>query len=140
MTLEYLDEASIDTEASVEAVFVLKNAFNTPEGQVQNFSAIERYLGAPIYVGISYATLPEVLCVNVLSSKTDNLILQGPAKVDQTSVYKEYIEVSDYDTEYEVYLHSYHKDGLIYTFVTDQGLDTFYYYYIQSENLADIEQ
>ncbi len=140
MTLEYLDEASIDTEASVESVFVLKNTFNTPEGQVGNFAAVERYLGAPIYVGISYATLPEVLCVNALSEKTDNLILQGPARVDKNTVYTEYIEVTDYDPEYEVYLHSFHKDGLIYTFVTDQGLDTFYFYYIQSENLADIER
>ncbi|MBR1441326.1 MAG: hypothetical protein IJ589_08890, partial [Lachnospiraceae bacterium] len=70
----------------------------------------------------------------------DNLILQGPARVDKNTVYTEYIEVTDYDPEYEVYLHSFHKDGLIYTFVTDQGLDTFYFYYIQSENLADIER
>ena len=139
MTVEYLDEESIDTEATVEQVYVMKNSFNTAEGPVKTFSSLAAFLGQPIYVGVSYATLPEILTVNKLNAATEGIVMNGPVDVDMTSVFTEYTEVTDYDQEYEVYLHTYHKDGLLYTFVTMQGLDTFSFYYIKAENLADIE-
>lgn len=139
MTVEYMDEESIDMEASVEQVYVLKDSFNTAAGPVKTFSAISQYLGQPVYVGVSYATLPEILTVNRLNAQGGAYVLNGPADVDMTSVFTEYIEVNDYDEEYEVYLHTYHKDGLLYTFVTEQGLDTFSFYYIKAENLADVK-
>ena len=139
MTLEYLDEESIDTEAQVQSVYVLKNTFNTAEGPVSTFEDLSKYLGQPIYLGTSFGTLPEILTVNQLNRETDGIVLNGPADIEMTSVYTEYTEVTSYDNEYEVYLHTYHKDGLLYTFVTSQGMDTFYYYYVQGENLSDVE-
>lgn len=139
MTVEYLDENSIDTEATVESVYVLKNTFQTAEGGVETFDKIAEYLGQPVYVGSSYATLPEILCVNRLNDASDAIVLNGKANVQMSATYTEYKEVSDYDAQYEVYLRSYQKDGLIYTFVTEQGLDTFYFYYILTEDLSDIE-
>ena len=139
MTVEYLDEESIDTEATVEQVYVMKSTFNTAEGPVKTFSSISTYLGQPIYVGVSYATLPELLTINKLNAAAEGIVMNGPADIDMTSVFTEYTEVTDYDDEYEVYLHTYHKDGLLYTFVTMQGLDSFSFYYIKAENLADIE-
>ncbi len=140
MTVEYLDEESINTEASVEQVYVMKNSFNTAEGQVKTFSALSAYLGEPIYVGVSYATLPEILTVNKMNAATEGIVINGPADITMNSIFTEYTEVSDYDEDYEVYLHTYHKDGLLYTFVTDQGLDTFSFYFIKAESLADIEK
>ena len=117
----------------------MKDSFNTAEGPVKTFSSLAEYLGQPIYVGVSYATLPEILTVKKLNAATEGIVLNGPADIDMVSVYTEYTEVSDYDDEYEVYLHTYHKDGLLYTFVTMQGLDTFSFYYIKAENLSDVE-
>ncbi|MBR6257334.1 MAG: hypothetical protein IKR23_08145 [Lachnospiraceae bacterium] len=139
MTVEYLDEESIDTEATVEQVYVMKSTFNTAEGPVKTFSSIANYLGQPIYVGVSYATLPELLTINKLNAATEGIVMNGPADIDMTSVFTEYTEVTDYDDEYEVYLHTYHKDGLLYTFVTMQSLDSFSFYYIKAEVLSDIE-
>ncbi len=139
MTLEYFDEESIDTEASVEAVYVLKNSFPTASGRITTFNEISKVLGQPIYVGTSYASLPEILCVNKLNSATDKMVINGPADIDMTSVFTEYNEVTSYDLSYEVYLHTYHKDGLLYTFVTDPGVNTFSFYFIMAESLADIE-
>ena len=139
MTVEYLDEESIDTEATVEQVYVMKNSFNTAEGPVKTFASVSKYLGQPIYVGVSYATLPELLTINKLNAAAEGIVMNGPADIDMTSVFTEYTEVTDYDDEYEVYLHTYHKDGLLYTFVTMQGLDSFSFYYIKAEDLSDIE-
>ena len=58
---------------------------------------------------------------------------------DLKKVFTEYNEIKDYDRGYKVFLHTYHKDGLLYTFVTDPGVDTFSFYYVMTENLADIE-
>ncbi|MBP5608540.1 MAG: hypothetical protein J6X66_09790 [Lachnospiraceae bacterium] len=139
MTVEYLDEESIDTEATVEQVYVMKDSFNTAEGPVKTFNSLAPYLGQPIYVGVSYATLPEILTVNKLNAASEGIVMGGPADIDMTSVFTEYTEVGSYDEEYEVYLHTYHKDGLLYTFVTEQGLDTFSFYYIKAENLSDVK-
>lgn len=139
MTVEYLDEASVDTEASVEAVYVLRDDFNTADGYVRTFQDINAVLGQPVYVGVSYGTFPELLAINKLNADGDGVILSGEADITMNSIYNEYMEVTDYDTEYNVYLHTYHKDGLSYTFVTEQGLDTFYFYFIQAEDLSDIE-
>lgn len=139
MSVEYLGEDSIDTDATAEVVYVLKNNFNTANGPVTSFSDISSVLGKPIYVGVSYATLPELIAVNKTIADTDVVIFSGEADIDMESVYDEYMQVNDYNEQYEVYLHTYHKDGLIYTFVTEQGMDTFYFYYIQTENLGDVE-
>ncbi len=139
MTVEFLDEESIDTEAFAESVFVLKDYFNSADGDLKSFSEITSLLGQPTYVGVSYATLPELLAVNTLNDSSGGLIINGEADIEMQSVYNEYIEVSDYDEEYEVYLHTYQKDGLIYTFVTDQGMDSFYFYYIIAADLSDVE-
>ncbi len=139
MTLEYYDEDSIDTEANVEAVYVLKNSFPTANGRVSTFDELSKVLGQPIYVGTSYASLPEVLCVNKLNAASDSIVLNGPADIDMNSVFTEYNEITKYDMDYEVYLHTYHKDGILYTFVTDPGVNTFYFYFIQAESLADVE-
>lgn len=139
MTVEYLDEDSIDADAKVESVFVIRNTFNTADGPVSTFREITEVLGQPVYVGTSYGTLPELLTINKLIRSSDSSILDGEASVDVSSVFTEYSEISGYDEEYEVYLRTYHKGGLEYVFVTEQGLDTFYFYYIISEDLSDIE-
>ena len=139
MTLEYYDDESIDTEASVEAVYVLKDSYPTASGRVKTFDELSLYLGQPIYVGSSYASLPELLCVNKLNASSDSIVLSGPADVTMSSLFTEYNEVESYDPDYEVYLHTYHKDGLLYTFVTDPGVNTFYFYFIMAESLADVE-
>lgn len=139
MTVEYLDEDSLDSMASVGAVYVLRNSFNTANGPVTTFREITEVLGQPIYVGASYATLSELLTVNRMNRTSDTILFDGEADIDISSVFTEYSEITDYDEEYEIYLRSYHKGGLIYTFVTEQGLETFYFYYITSEDLSDIE-
>lgn len=139
MTVEYLDPESLETDASVESVFVLKDSFTTADGSVKDFDAITDLMGEPVYVGRSYGTLPELLAILKLNEESDGAVMSGEPDITMSSVFNEYMEVSDYDKEYVVYLHTYHKDGLTYTFVSSQGMNTFYFYFIQSEDLSDVE-
>ena len=139
MSVEYIDDNSVDAEANVEVVYVLKNSFPTAAGRISTFTELVDYLGEPIYVGTSFATLPEILAVNKLNERSKGIVINGPADITISSVFTEYNEIKEYDRNYKVYLHTYHKDGLLYTFVTDPGVDTFSFYYVMTENLADVE-
>ena len=138
MTVEFVDEDSIDTEGEVETVYVLKDSFNTAKGPVKSFKDIADILGQPIYVGSSYGTCSELLAITKISEENERVYFSGNPKIDTTAVYNEYIDVTDYENQYEVYLHTYRQDGLVYTFVTEPGLETFYFYFVQNEELADV--
>lgn len=139
MSVEFIDEDSIDSEAMVESVYVLKDYFNCASGQLKNFKDISTVLGQPVYVGASYGTFPELLAVDKLARKWERVLFSGEPDIDYSSLYNEYVEVTDYENQYEVYLHSYSQDGLIYTFVTEPGLETFYFYFVQNEALGDVQ-
>lgn len=137
MTVEITDDESIDTDAKVDSVYVLKKAFKYGNHTCQTISSLTDVFGAPVYVGTSYATLPEALAINFLYDRRD-LTLDGPVEMTENDVFTEYTEVEDYDREYEVYLHTYHRDGLIYTFVSNRGSDVFDFYFIHTESLSDV--
>ena len=139
MTVEYLDPESIDTDATVEGVFVLKDSFNSADGPLRDFDALTEHFGEPVYVGRSYGTFPELLAILKLNQASEGAVMSGEPDMTMSAVFNEYMEVTNYDTEYAVYLHTYHKDGLSYTFVSNQGINNYYFYFIQAEDLSDVE-
>ena len=140
MTVEYLDDESLDKDATVESVYVVRDYFHTADKDITSFSDLNEIFGQPVYVGTAYAVLPELLTINEISRSTDKVIINGVADITENSVFTEYTEVKDYDRDYQIYLHTYHKDGLMYNFVTEQGLDTFSFYYIVTEDMSDTQQ
>ena len=139
MTLEQNDEDSVDNDRyKVSSVFVLKNTINLGGTVYDSLSKVETVLGGAIYEGISRATLPELLAINCLNDRSETTVLYGYADVDIDSVYTEYSEISRYDTNYEIYLHTYRGGGLVYTFVSRQGEDKFAFYFIVGENSTDL--
>jgi len=137
MTVEIVDDDSIDSDAKVDSVYVLKDSFRYGNEICQTISSLNDVFGAPVYVGTSYATLPEALAINYLYDHR-NLTMNGRVEMKENDVFTEYTEVEDYDREYEVYLHTYHKEGLIYTFVSNRGSDMFDFYFIHTESLSDL--
>lgn len=138
MTVELVDEDSIDEDAKVDSVYVLKKYFKYGSNECPTISSLNDVLGAPVYVGTSYVTLPEALAINYLYDRR-SLTLDGKVDMTMDQMFTEYTQVTDYDHEYEVYLHTYHKDGLIYTFVSNRGSDMFDFYFIHTESLADVQ-
>ena len=130
MTGEVAESDSIDEGATVRSVYVDADYIAVGREVCRTFDELASSFGSPTYVGESFATLPELLMINRLNDESEINILGGSANITTNDVYKEYIEVTDYDTQYMVYLHSYEKDGLIYNFVSDESDDTFAFYYI----------
>ena len=77
------------------------------------------------------------MIINRLNEASDTPVINGAADIIENEVYTEYTEVSSYDTEYLVYLHSYEKDGLVYNFVSSANDSTFAFYYILQRNQSD---
>ena len=138
LTVEKNDNDSVDEEYKVSRVYVLKDYIRIGGKDYKKISDITAELGNPTYEGVSRATLPEVLSVNERNKEKETF--GGNVAIDTEQQYTEYISVKSYDTEYEVYLVSYSKDGLVYNFVTRDGRDDFAFYFIVQDNLSDLNQ
>ncbi len=138
ITLEESDPTSVDETYNVNCVYVLKDEFRYGGKSYDSLNDIKMLFGEPNYEGTSRATLPEVLAINELNKIEETL--GGPVDIDESPVYNEYVKVDDYDTEYEVYLVNFNRDGLVYNFVTSRGLDSFAYYYIQQDNVKSSDE
>ena len=137
MTEEITNSSSIDSQATVSAVYVMENSIRIGSHDYTTFDGIQQALGEPTYVGDSYATLPELMIINRLNESSELPVINGPGEIIENEVFTEYTEVENYDTDYIVYLHSYEKDGLVYNFVSSKDDPTFAFYYILQRNQAD---
>ena len=138
MTLEQNDSESVEDELyTVRTVYVLRNFIRFGGQAYGKLSDIQALLGDPIYEGISRATLGEVVAVDYLNDHTDGQVLYGYADMEISPLYTEYSEVESYETGYEVYLHTYKREGLIYTFVGKDNVDSFDFYYVIGEGNED---
>ena len=137
MTEEITNSESIESTATVSAVYIQDNSIRIGNHDYTTFDGIQQALGEPTYVGDSYATLPELMIINRLNESSDIQVINGPAEITETDMFDEYSEVEYYDTDYIVYLHSYEKDGLVYNFVSSPDDTTFSFYYILQSNQSD---
>ena len=137
MTEEILSEDSIDSEATVQAVYVLNNSIRIGGKRYQAFEDLGEAFGEPTYTGESFATLPELLVINRLNDASDVDVLSGPADITETDLFKEYTQIEGHQEDYEVWLHSYEKDGLVYNFVSSKSDEEFIFYYIMTNDLGD---
>lgn len=140
LTAESSDSNSVDEDYTVDSVYVLHDYFRIGGNTYGSIADITKDMGNPTYEGLSRATLAEVLAVNETSGDGSDDVTANEADIDMQQIYTEYAEVNGYDTEYEVYLVSYAKDGLVYNFVTGAGRDDFDYYYIVQEDKSDLNQ
>ena len=138
LTLESNDSDSVEEDYKVNTVYVLHNYFRMGGNKLTSIPDITKELGNPIYEGTSRATLPEVLAVNMKNNNEETF--GGTVDIDMNQIYTEYVEVNGYDTEYEVYLVSYSKDGLVYNFVTGDDGNDFAFYYIVQEDKSDVNR
>ena len=139
MTVEYGDDESVDENYHVDSVYVLNNSFTVGNSSMNTISGLTQALGTPIYEGTSRALLSELVAINQLNELSPGQVLSGPAQMTLNKVFTEFVEVQDYQSNYEIYLHSYLRNGLIYTFVSEEGSDSFAFYYIIKQDLSDLQ-
>ncbi len=140
LSVERGDAASVDESYKAATIYVLKDNFRFGGKEYKSISEITGILGQPTYEGVSRATLSEELAIREMGNP--GAAFDALPEVTTKSEFTEYTRVTGYDTEYEVYLTSFIKDGLVYNFVTGTGADKdmFSFYYIAQEDRSDVEQ
>ena len=114
---------ALDGAIKVGTVYVLRDSFPVGTEKFSTIEELKSYFGSENYEGQSLITMPEAVCYSQLSGSM-------ATDVVTERIYDDYYRVTDYDGEKEVFLYSFEKNGLIYTFVGQDQQGTFSYYSI----------
>ena len=124
------DEDALDDDIKVESVYVLQDYYSYGNETVNTISALKEALGDPIYEGNSIVLLPEAIAINELSrTKT---VFQGPVEMIATQAFSDVTEVESYDMDYVVYIYTFQRGEVFYSFVCKDDSGYFDFYYVTS--------
>ncbi len=125
-----VDSEALDDEISVQNVYVLQDYFCYGNDTIDTITGLEKVFGAPIYAGNSAVVFPEVVCINKLNETKH--ALNGRVEVDENDIFSDVVEVSDFDSRYVVFIYSFQRGDLIYSFVCNGQSDYFEFYYVSA--------
>lgn len=123
-----IDEEALDDEEIVDCVYVLENYFMNAGKQMTTITELTKAFGNPVYKGNSNVILPEAVAINIVNSKKK--ALNGSIKMDLKYTFSDVAEVTGYDREYVVYITSFKRGDVIYSFVSGSDDNVFSFYYI----------
>ena len=129
------DEANLEEQVMVDSVYVLKDSILVGDQECTTIKDLKAAFGEIVYEGNSIVTLPEAVAINYLNTKKQTM--NGSVELETTDEYTDVITVNRIQDDYPVYLYSFRKDGLLYTFVCKDKNDTFSFYSIMSEEGAE---
>ena len=125
------DEENLEDTVMVDSIYVLKNTITFGKNECSTIADLRRVFGKEVYDGNSIVTLPEAVAINYLNKQKQTL--NGSVDMDMTEEFTDVFTVNKMQDDYPVYLYSFRKDGLLYTFVCRDRNDTFSFYSIMSE-------
>lgn len=123
---------SLDDEEKVSEVYVLSDHFDFSDEASKSISDIKDILGNPIYEGYSKIILPEAIAIDILNSRSE--AFKGVQNLDTTEVFSDVSNVESYDSDYEVYIYTFQRGDVFYSFVCPDQTGDFKFYYISQEN------
>ncbi|MCR5100703.1 MAG: hypothetical protein K6B41_05015 [Butyrivibrio sp.] len=125
-----IDEDALDDETHVEDVYVLQDHFCYGNETIDTITGLKQVFGYPVYEGNSSVIFPEAICINKLS-ETGN-VLNGRVKMSSSDVFSDVVEVDDFDTGYVIYIYTFKRGDLLYSFVCNGQSDSFQFYYVSA--------
>ncbi len=129
------DENSLEDEVMVDSVYVLKDTITVGNKECTTISDLRDAFGTEVYDGNSNVTLPEAVAINTLNKQKQTM--NGSVEMETTDEYTDVITIEQMQDDYPVYLYSFLKDGLLYTFVCGDKDSTFSFYSIMSEEAGE---
>lgn len=121
---------SLNETWPVERILVLESEIQI-EGQIfTSINALTAYLGQPNYMGTAWVNLEEAVAINTLyeAGREDF----GQVSMSGNSVFQEVYTINSYDTAVEVYIYTYLRYGIGYTFYAPMaGQDSFGFYALE---------
>ena len=122
------DGSAADDTVKVESVCVLTDVFRIGEDEAADAAQLKSMLGEPVYEGNSNVTFPEAVSINILNDEARTF--KGKVGMDVNAEFTDDIIVNSYDTGYSVYLYTFLRGDLAYTFVGRNKGGKFYFYEI----------
>lgn len=109
---------TLDNQWTVEKVFVLKDTLPLDGSSLKTIRQMTAAMGTPLYYGEAWVELPEAVAWNLVApARPDEM---EAVSVDGENTLEDVVTVSDYDRDFKMYLYTFEKDGLLYTFYTPE--------------------
>ena len=125
------DAEALDDDEKVAEVYVLHDYFNYGGEVVDTIPDIEDVLGSPIYEGYSAIILPEAVAIDIINST--KTAFDGVADLATTEAFSDVATIDSYDRNYEVYIYTFRRGDVIYSFVCPNQAGYFEFYYVSQD-------
>lgn len=128
----YLSSAegeSIDDSLKADKVYVCSDSFVYGSELLTTIRQLNETLGKPTFEGNSYVTFPEAVGISWLEENGRTTGVK--AGLEETRTYEELRQVSAFHPDSQLYLYVYQKDGISYTFLSNDRNNGFFLYLIE---------
>ncbi len=122
------DSEALDDEETVDSVYVLSDVCVLGGETLDTVSEIEEALGEPYYEGNSNVILPEAIAINTLKNTKTTFL--DRVDMDLTQEFSDVAEVNSFDRDQVVYIYSFRRGDVMYSFVCKEESDYFEFYYL----------
>ena len=104
----------LDAGVNIDGVYVTQNYYSAGGVSCNTISDLVSYFGEAQYEGNTLVVMPEAVAIESMSS-TEGTQFSSTA-MDTEKVFDDVFEVKNFDQSYMVYIYTFEKDGLSYTF------------------------
>lgn len=105
---------TLENQWKVDRIYVLKDQIQLSNQVCTNLRQLISQFGDPLYYGTAWVNLTEAVAWNLLAQRQPDLL----EKVDMNARQglEDIYTVSQYDRDFQIYLYTFEKEGLLYTF------------------------
>lgn len=105
---------TLENEWTVDRIYVLRDTISVENSVCTTVRQLKAVLGDPLYYGTAWVTLPETVAWNQLAQKKPDVLehIRIAAEAGLENVYA----VTAYDRNAQVYLYTFERAGVLYTF------------------------
>jgi hypothetical protein len=112
-------EETLEAKGKVSEAHVVKSNIFLGGNELTSISELNAYFGTADYAGYTVATLADVIAINTLAADSPF----GTVELQTERVFDDARNVTQFDNAFEIYIHAYKKDGIIYSFYTTGPAD-----------------
>lgn len=105
---------SLENEWTVDRIYVLRSTLALEGETCSTVAQLQEKLGKPLYFGTAWVNLPETVAWNRLAKEQPDRVTAVDMEASETL--DNVFSVSSYNRDYELYLYTFEKEGLLYTF------------------------
>lgn len=127
--------SATDDQLKATQVIVLRDTFKSGTFEAKDIEDLKAIMGDPIYEGNSAAILPEAIAINSLNDTKRTL--NGKVAMEMSAQYSDDIIVNSMDMDYTIYVYTFERGDLVYSFVCKEKGGKFAFYEIMSSGNGD---